>query len=210
MAVGLGAALGLAVLDLTIWSAAPGSQLLWLVAGLLGGSPAVALDDPAATCTSAVPTGHWSRTAIRLLVALGALAAWSGYVARVADSASVPGEPVSWLALVLSAPPWCSRPRARRRRSAECGPENRVGRGVDRDGLRARSDDHAPAPGASRRTTSRRAGPPPRRCGWASERPGRWCSSGEWPTRGGAGSVSDGTPRTTGAQERLRWRPCIR
>ena len=101
VAGGLAAAAGLAVLDLTIWPGGPGSQLLWLVAGLLGGSVAVALDDPAATLTRAVPTRAWWRTAIRLLVAVGALAAWSAYVARVADAVSVPGAPVSWLALVL-------------------------------------------------------------------------------------------------------------
>ena len=98
---GLAAAAGLAVLDLTIWPGGPGSQLLWLVAGLLGGSVAVALDDPAATLTRAMPTRQWRRTAIRLLVAVVALAAWSGYVARVADATSLPAEPVSWLALVL-------------------------------------------------------------------------------------------------------------
>ena len=101
VAVGLAAAAGLAVLDLTIWPGGPGSQLLWLVAGLLGGSVAVALDDPAATLTRATPTPRWWRTVIRLLVGVAALAAWGGYVARVADATSAPGEPVSWLALVL-------------------------------------------------------------------------------------------------------------
>ena len=101
VAGGLAAAAGLAVLDLTIWPGGPGSQLLWLVAGLLGGSVAVALDDPAATLTRAMPTRQWRRTTIRLLVAVVALAAWSGYVAQVADATSLPGEPVSWLALVL-------------------------------------------------------------------------------------------------------------
>ena len=90
------------MLDLTIWPGGPGSQLLWLVAALLGGSVAIALDDPAATVTDAVPTpatgggsrsGCWS--------AAGALAGWSAYAARVADAVSVPGAPVSWLALVL-------------------------------------------------------------------------------------------------------------
>ena len=101
VAGGLAAAAGLAALDLTIWPGGPGSQLLWLVAGLLGGSVAVALDDPAATLTRAMPTRQWRRTAIRLVVAVVALAEWSGYVARVADATSLPGEPVSWLALVL-------------------------------------------------------------------------------------------------------------
>ena len=96
--VGLAAATGLAVLDLTVWPGGPGSQLLWLVAGLLGGSVAVALDDPVATLTRATPTPRWWRTAIRLLVAVGALVAWGGYVARVADATSLP---VSWLALAL-------------------------------------------------------------------------------------------------------------
>ena len=99
--IGLVAALVVAVLDLTVWPAGPGSQLLWLVAGLLAGSVAVALDDPAAILTRALPTRHWSRTVIRLLVALGALIAWSAYVARVTDAAPLPGESVSWLALVL-------------------------------------------------------------------------------------------------------------
>lgn len=98
---GLAAAAGLAVLDLTIWPGGPGSQLLWLVAGLLGGSVAVALDDPAATLTRAVPTPRWRRTAIRSLIAVGALVAWSAYVARVADATAAPGEPVSWPALVF-------------------------------------------------------------------------------------------------------------
>jgi hypothetical protein len=101
VAVGLTAAAGLAVLDLTIWPSGPGSQLLWLVASLLGGSVAVALDDPASTVTCALPTPRWWRTAIRMLVAVGALAAWSGYVARVADAVSAQGEPVSWLALAV-------------------------------------------------------------------------------------------------------------
>lgn len=97
---GVAAAAALAVLDLTIWPGRPGSQLLWLVASLLAGSVAVALDDPAATLTRAMPTRRRWRTAIRLLVAVGALTAWSGYVAQVA-AASLPGEPASWLALVL-------------------------------------------------------------------------------------------------------------
>jgi hypothetical protein len=101
VAGGLAAAVGLAVLDLTIWPGGPGSQLLWLVAGLLGASVATALDDPAATITGALPTPRWWRAAIRLLVAVGALVAWSAYVARVADAVSAPGEPVSWIALVL-------------------------------------------------------------------------------------------------------------
>ena len=101
VAVGLAAAAGVAVLDLTIWPGGPGSQLLWLVAGLLAGSVAVALDDPAAAVSRATPTPRWWRTAIRLLVGVGALVTWGGYVARVADVTSLPGEPVSWLALVL-------------------------------------------------------------------------------------------------------------
>jgi hypothetical protein len=96
VAVGLIAATGLAVLDLTIWPGGPGSQLLWLVAGLLGGSVAVALDDPAATVTGVVPTRRWWRTAIRMLVAVGALVAWGAYVARVTDTVSA-----SWLAAVF-------------------------------------------------------------------------------------------------------------
>lgn len=98
---GLAVAVALAVLDLTIWPGGPGSPLLWLLAGQLAGSVALALDDPAATLTRAMPTPRRWRTAIRLLVALGALAAWSGYAARVADTTSLPGDPVSWLALVL-------------------------------------------------------------------------------------------------------------
>jgi hypothetical protein len=98
---GLVTAAGLAVLDLTIWPGGPGSQLIWLVAGLFGGSVAVGLDDPAATLTSATPTRQRWRTAIRLLIAVGALVAWSAYVARVADAVSASGEPVSWLALVF-------------------------------------------------------------------------------------------------------------
>jgi hypothetical protein len=99
--VGLAAATGLAVLDLTVWPSGPGSQLLWLVPGLLGGSVAVALDDPAATLTRATPTPRRWRTAIRLLVAVAAVGGWSAYVARVVDATSSPGEPASWLALVL-------------------------------------------------------------------------------------------------------------
>ncbi len=98
---GLAAAAGLAALDLTIWPGGPGSELLWLVASLLAGAVAVALDDPAATLTRALPTRQWWRTAARLLVAVGALAAWSGYVARVAAASAPTGAAVSWLALVL-------------------------------------------------------------------------------------------------------------
>jgi hypothetical protein len=101
VAAGLAVAVGLAVLDLTIWPGGPGSQLLWLVAGLFGASTAVALDDPGATVTRAVPTPRSWRAATRLMIAVGALVVWSAYVARVADAVSVPGEPVSWLALVL-------------------------------------------------------------------------------------------------------------
>lgn len=101
VAGGLAASAGLAALDLTIWPGGPGSQLLWLVAGLLGGSMAIALDDPTATITDAAPTPRWWRATIRLLVGAGALAGWGAYVALVADEVSVPGAPVSWLALVL-------------------------------------------------------------------------------------------------------------
>ena len=52
----LAAAAALAVLDLTVWPRGPGSELGALVAGLLGGSAALALDDPAAGVTRAVPT----------------------------------------------------------------------------------------------------------------------------------------------------------
>ena len=98
---GLAAGTGLAVLDLTVWPGGPGSQVLWLVAGLLGGSVAIALDDPTATITGAVPTPRRRRAAIRLLTAVVALAVWGGYVARATDLVSTPGDPVSWLALVL-------------------------------------------------------------------------------------------------------------
>jgi hypothetical protein len=101
VAGGLFASAALAVLDLTIWPGGPGSELLWLVAALLGGAVAIALDDPAATVTDAVPIPRWWRVAIRLLVGAGALAGWGAYVARVTDAVSVPAAPVSWLALVL-------------------------------------------------------------------------------------------------------------
>jgi hypothetical protein len=98
---GLAAATGLAVLDLTVWPGGPASQLLWLVAGLLGGSVAVALDDPTVTLTRAVPTSRGWRAAIRLLVAVGAVTGWGAYAARVADEVSAPAQSVSWIALVL-------------------------------------------------------------------------------------------------------------
>ena len=101
VAGGLAAASGLAALDLTVWPNGPGSQLLWLVAGLLGGSVAVALDDPAAMLSSAVPTRRWRRTAIRLLVGVAALAGWTVYVVRVVGEISTPADPVSWAALLL-------------------------------------------------------------------------------------------------------------
>ena len=101
VAGGLAAATGLAVLDLTIWPGGPGSQLVWLVAGLLGGSVAVALDDPAVTLTGAVPTPRWRRTTIRLLVGVAALTGWTVYVVRVVGETSTPADPVSWAALVL-------------------------------------------------------------------------------------------------------------
>jgi len=101
VAGGLAAAAGLAVLDLTTWPGGPGSHPLWLVAGLLGGSVATALDDPAATIADAVPTPRWWRAAIRLLIGAAALVAWGAYAARVANAVSAPGEPVSWLGLVL-------------------------------------------------------------------------------------------------------------
>ncbi len=101
VAVSLVAATAVASLDLTIWPGGPGSQLVWLVAGLLGGAVAVCLDDPAATLTRATPTPGRRRAMIRLLVAVVALTAWSGYAARVVDATSLSGEPVSWLALVI-------------------------------------------------------------------------------------------------------------
>ena len=101
VALSLAAATAVASLDLTVWPGGPGSQLVWLVAGLLGGAVAVCLDDPAATLTRATPTPRRRRTTIRLLVAVVALTAWSGYVARVVDATSLSGEPVSWLALVI-------------------------------------------------------------------------------------------------------------
>jgi len=91
----------LAVLDLTVWPRGPGSELVALVAGLLGGAAALALDDPAAAVTRAVPTTRRRRTAIRLVVAAAVGAAWFGYVARVAVALRADGQPGSWLTLVV-------------------------------------------------------------------------------------------------------------
>lgn len=94
-------AAALVALDLTVWPRGPGSELTWLVAGLLGGSAALALDDPAATVTRAVPVGVPLRTAIRLGVAAVAVAAWCGYAARVVAAVRADGGTVSWPALAL-------------------------------------------------------------------------------------------------------------
>ena len=95
------AAAALAVLDLTVWSRGPGSELVVLVAGLLGGAAALGLDDPAAGVTRAVPTTRRRRTAVRLVVAAGAVALWCLYVARVAHALRSDGLSASWLTLVV-------------------------------------------------------------------------------------------------------------
>ena len=101
MAGMLSAAAGLAVLDLTVWPRGPGSELGALVAGLLGGSSALALDDPAAGVTRAVPTTRRRRTAVRLVFATGAVLAWCLYVGRVTDAQRADGLLVSWSTLVV-------------------------------------------------------------------------------------------------------------
>ena len=100
VAVGSTGAAALAVLDLTVWPRGPGSELGALVAGLLGGSAALALDDPAAGVTRAVPTTRRRRTTIRLVVAAGLVGAWCLYVARVTGTLHADGLPASWLTLV--------------------------------------------------------------------------------------------------------------
>lgn len=88
-------------LDLTVWPRGPGSELGWLVAGLLGGSAALALDDPAAGVTRAVPTPRRRRAAIRLVVAAGVVGAWCLYVARTAHATRAEGLPTSWVTLAV-------------------------------------------------------------------------------------------------------------
>ena len=90
------AAAALAVLDLTVWSRGPGSELVVLVAGLLGGAAALGLDDPASGVTRGVPTTRRRRTGVRLVVAAGAVALWCLYVARVAHVV-----PASWVTLAV-------------------------------------------------------------------------------------------------------------
>lgn len=97
----LAAAAALAALDLTVWARGPGSELTILVAGLLGGAAALALDDPAAGVTRAVPTTRRRRTALRLVVAAGAVGAWCLYVAVTAEAMRTDGRPASWVTLAV-------------------------------------------------------------------------------------------------------------
>ena len=142
---GLAAAAGLAVLDLTVWPGGPGSQLLWLVAGLLGGSVAVALDDPAATLTRADAdvgngggrrSGCWSRSS-RWPAGAGTSRGWStrcrlpgraGVLARAGPDRHGTG---------ARGRGTCSGARAIAGRRAG------LGGGVDGGGVRARPDDPA-------------------------------------------------------------------
>jgi hypothetical protein len=96
----LAAGAGLAVLDLTVWPRGPGSELCALVAGLLGGSAALALDDPAAGVTAAAPTTRRRRTAVRLVVAAVVVGVWCGYVGWVVSALRADGIDTSWLTLV--------------------------------------------------------------------------------------------------------------
>ena len=93
----LAAGVGLAVLDLTVWPRGPGSELGALVAGLLGGSAALALDDPAAGVTAAVPTTRRRRTAVRLVVAAAAVGVWCAYVGWVVSALRAEGLDMSLL-----------------------------------------------------------------------------------------------------------------
>ncbi len=97
----LAAAAALAVLDLTVWPRGPGSELGALVAGLLGGAAALALDDPAAGVTRAVPTTRRRRTAIRLVVAAGGSGRGACTSRGRPTRCAADGLPVSWLTLVV-------------------------------------------------------------------------------------------------------------
>ena len=91
----------LAVLDLTVWRGGPGSLPAWLSAALGAAAAALALDQPAAAVTDAVPYAYGRRLAARLVVVAFGAACWAGYAALVVRG-QPPGVTISWGAVTTA------------------------------------------------------------------------------------------------------------
>ena len=95
----LGAAAALTGLDLWLWSGGR-AVVAWVVAALLGGTAALALDGTY-DAGDATPVGRRPRLLVRLVGTLVAVAAWMGYAAQIGADDRVPLAPLAAVGAAL-------------------------------------------------------------------------------------------------------------